>query len=215
MVSIGMKNHSKISRLPTIDEENFYSSIHQAITEGRHVDYLRGVIDDYEWYKQKFQQVFTGEHSPHGIYAFRVNYLLKKSVWREFELIGKNTFSDFAEAIIDSMGWDNDHAHGFSLTGRERKSTIGDGHHVDAMMFTPGWDDDPFPVYKTDQVLICQIDYQKAPTLDFIFDFGDGHRFMIIFKKQDETTKRKRKNFFPHLIDQRGIDPEQYPEVGK
>lgn len=206
------KNFNKL-HLPTIDDEDFCSSIRQTIAEGRHMEYLQGVIDDYEWYKREFQQVFTGEQAPHGVYSFRVNYLLKKSVWREFELIGENTFSDFADAIIDSMGWNNDHMHGFTLTGRARKSSVGDGHREEAAMFAPGWEDDPFPFYKTGKVYICHIDYQKVPKIDFIFDFGDGHRFTIVFKGQKELARSVSPKNFPRLIDQRGVAPEQYPKI--
>lgn len=196
-----------------IDEGDFLSSINKTIAEGRHVDYLQSVLKDYEWYKEEFDRVFTDKQPVDVVYVFRATYLLKQQVWREFEMSGRNTFNDFAEAIIVSMGWDNDHMHGFSVAGRERKSFVGDGHREEAEFFAPGWEDDPFPTYKSDQIRICQIDYQIAPKLDFIFDYGDGHRFTIVFKGTRAMSKKEGRNEFLRLIDQRGVGPKQYPPV--
>ena len=199
--------------LPTINDSDFLSSINGAIAEGRHVDYLQNVLRDYEWYKKEFGLAFTDKQPTDAIYSFRAIYLLKKQVWREFEVRGQNTFDELAEAIIASMSWDNDHMHGFSLAGRERKSFVGDGHREEAEFFAPAWEDDPFPTYKSDEIKICQIDYKKIPKLNFIFDYGDGHRLDIIPKGVRAMDKKEKRREFPHLIDQRGVAPEQYPHV--
>ncbi len=85
---------------PVLDEGDFQESIHAAIAAKRHVDYLQGVLKNYEWYKQEFSKIFTDRQPFEGIYTFRAVYLLKKSVWRQFELLGRNTFKEFSEAII-------------------------------------------------------------------------------------------------------------------
>lgn len=106
---------------PKINEGDFYKSINRAISENRHVDYLQEVIKKYEEYKKEFENIFTGEKSNNFVYKFRITYLFKKPVWRDIEIFGKQTFLDMAEKIINSMGWDNDHMHGFEIPEEKRK----------------------------------------------------------------------------------------------
>lgn len=80
-------------------------------------------------------------------------------------------------------------------------------------MYAPHWEDDPFPTYKTNEILISNIDYSKYPKWNFVFDFGVGHEFNIELKRIDE--KLKEKDFdrpLPACIDQRGVAPVQYPD---
>lgn len=197
--------------MPQIHEKDFQTSINQAIKEGRHVDYLKEVLKKYDAYKKAFDQIFTTKNPENHIYKFRATYLRKKPVWRDIELIGKQTFLDLAEEIIDSTGWMNDHMHGFDIPRTEREP--------DPLMtassksfFAPGWEDDPHPFYKTNDICLCDIDYDKLPVLDFTFDFGDGHLFKIEFKGSREMRKKEKKRDFPKVVDQRGVGPEQYAE---
>jgi hypothetical protein len=198
---------------PKIQEGDFYKIINHAISEGRHVDYLREVLKKYEEYKSEFEKNFTEENPKNTVYKFRVNYLLKRLVWREIELFGNQTFEDLAETIIDSMGWDNDHMHGFEFSGLDKRpDTLFTGSTI--AFFASGWEDDPHPTFKFNKIHICDIDYVKQPKLEFTFDFGDGHRFDIEFKGIRKIAKNKMKNKFPCIIDQRGVGPEQYPNYG-
>lgn len=187
---------------PKIEEANFYESIHQTIKKNRHVDYLQNILKKYEEYKKLFNDSFTEQNSNIAIYKFRAIYLLKKPVWRDIEILGKQTFCDLAEEIIWSMGWANDHLHGFELAKYRGKS-----------IFAPGMEDDPHPTFKTDRIKISNINYEKNSKLKFTFDYGDCHEFDIDYKgiRDFETTDRKIR--FPHAIDQRGIAPEQYPKI--
>ena len=199
--------------MPQIYEENFQTSINQVIKKGRHADYFKEVLREYEDYKVAFSKIFTDKNSPDDIYKFRVIYLLKKPVWRDIEILGKQTFLDLAEEVIDSMGWMNDHMHGFDIPETETEPdpfVTGSSKSF----FAPGWIDDPHPTYKTDEIRICDIDYDELPKLNFIFDFGDGHRFNIEFKGNCKKKKEDKKSDFPKIIDQRGVGPEQYPDYG-
>lgn len=172
------------------------------------------MLAEYEWYKAEFSKVFSTGQLRDSIYTFRVVYKLKKGVSRDIEILGDQYFEKLARAIVKSMGWRYDHMHGFTVLGPKRKP-------YDPLMvqksqlefFAPHWEDDPYPTYKSNEIKISQIDYTKFSKLEFIFDFGDGHRFDIKFVKQREITLRDGKKVFPHLIDQRGIGPEQYPDV--
>ena len=71
----------KDQMIPKINEGDFLQSINRAIKDGRHADYLKNVLKDYDNYKNFFLDVFTDKNPPYSVYSFKVNYLLKKSVW--------------------------------------------------------------------------------------------------------------------------------------
>jgi len=197
---------------PKINEGDFYAGITQVIDEGRHVDYLREVIRKYEEYKVKFEQSFTEKNPATAVYKFRVTYNNKERVWREIELLSKQTFESLAVEIIKSMGWDNDHMHGFELDEYQQGADpLMTGSSL--AFFAEGWEDDPHPTFKTNEIRICDIDYKKRPTLEFTFDYGDGHFFDVKFVSRRGRHKQERVQDFPRLIDQRGVAPEQYPPL--
>jgi len=196
---------------PIIQEGDFWEVINQAILEKRHVAYLRRAIKDYEDYKREFNNNFSQANPADAIYTFRADYLLKKPVWREIEILGHQTFEDFADIIIDSMGWVNDHMHGFSFPQKDAHNRR--MYTLDYTFYAPGWEDDPHPTFKSNQIRICDIDYGKQPRLRFMFDFGDGHEFDIDFKSIRKTNEKKKIRDFPCLTDERGVAPEQYPRL--
>jgi hypothetical protein len=196
--------------MPKIEDESFYKDINDVIAEKRHVEYLKEVIKQYEEYKKIFAENFTDKNPRDAVYKFRVTYLLKKLVWRDIEILGKQNFYDLADQIIFSMDWENDHMHGFDLKSSRKPDPMMTGSSI--TIFAPGWEDDPHPVYKTNEIAIADLDYMKQPKLKFMFDYGDGHEFDIEFKGMRALNKGEKKTDFPQLIDQRGIAPEQYPE---
>ena len=143
------------------------------------------------------------------MYSFKVNYLLKKPVWREFEICGCQKFDELAEAITDSMRWYHDHLHAFSFSDAKQKHWQFTLSRL--AFFSPDCDDDPHPTYKSDKVKIENIDYKKNPKLRFEFDFGDGHLFDVNFISLRPMKKNEVVDEFPKLIDQQGVAPEQYP----
>lgn len=195
---------------PKIQEGDFKEVIGKAISEGRHKSYLKKVLKDYSEYQRVFLESFSDKNPLKAIYIFRATYTRKHPVWREFAIFGYDTFCDLADAIIESMGWANDHMHGFSIKKINGKIQ---NRYSEFSMYTPHWEDDPFPTYKTDEILISDIDYIKHPKWNFVFDFGVGHEFDIELKRIDE--KLKEKDFdrpFPVCTDQRGMAPVQYPD---
>ena len=197
---------------PKINGDDFYKVIEEAIAENDHVEYLQAVLKKYENYKQTFEQNFTDKNLIEAVYKFRATYLLKKPLWRDIEILGKQTFCDLAKMIIKSMNWDNDHMHGFEFLEKSRQPDPFVTGSSPAF-FAPGWEDDPHPFYKTNEIRICDIDYTKRPKLEFTFDYGDGHLFSIDYKNNRSIGKNEKINLFPRVIDQRSIAPEQYPEI--
>jgi hypothetical protein len=196
--------------LPVLNEGDFYQSINTAIAEKRHVEQLSGYMKEFEQYKKVFSEAFISmdTHNPE-VFTFRVVYELKRPVWRVFEIFGSQTFNDFAEAIIESMDWDNDHMHEFSLPEKRGKSAL--YWFSSYSMYPQGWEDDPHPTYKTDEVCIAHMNYEKYPKIGFMFDFGDGHRFSILYQGKRPLKQTDDVDIMPLLIDQRGAGPEQYP----
>ena len=197
---------------PIINEGDFHNVIEEAMKENRHVDYLKKVLQDYEIYKQFFETVFTDKNSPDDLYHFRANYLSKRPVWRDIVILGSQIFADLAEAIVYGMDWENDHMHGFGLPKDMTKKNW--------MFFTttnvfyaPGWEDDPHPTYKSDQIRIADINYTLFPKMQFVFDFGDGHLFDIVLKEVTKPFEKESEKNFPMLVDLRGVAPEQYPDL--
>ena len=204
-----MNKKTSKKRAPKIQEGDFFQVINQAIAEKRHISYLKRIIKDYEEYKNEFESNFSENNTSDNIYVFRANYLLKKPIWRDIEIYGKQTFEALADILIYSMDWMNDHCHGFSFP--ERDSNNKRFFSLKYTFYNDGWEDDPHPTFKSNQIRICDIDYQKNPKLRFMFDFGDGHEFDIEFKRTRNIAVEESGKNFPRIIDQRGVAPEQYP----
>ncbi len=198
------------TKIPKLIEGDFHTVINDAIKKGRHVDYLKNVLKEYEEYKKVFESALTDKNSPNKAYLFRVTYLQKKLIWRDILILGGQTFENLAEAIIDSMDWDNDHMHGFSFPNKQKNGYF---YYTPFTFFAEGWEDDPYPTYKSSQILICNINYNIYPKLGFEFDFGDSHMFEVQFKGMRELQKGETIKSLPKVLDQRGIAPEQYPPL--
>lgn len=198
--------------IPKIKERNFYKIINEAIQEGRHANYLKKVLVDYEDYKKIFEESLTDKNSKEDIYCFKVEYLLKKGVWREIEIHGNQNFGELASAIVESMGWDEDHMHGFGLPIPSKEPEKRFPSLSKYMFYCDGWEDDPFPTYKSNQIKIYNIGYKKFPKLEFIFDFGDGHRFDIWLIRIHKNGSKFKTEKFPRVVKAEGVPPEQYPD---
>lgn len=195
---------------PIVQEDDFYKVINRAIAEGRHVQYLQDVLKKYEEYKREFDKRLTEKNPVDVIYVFRVTYLSKKPVIREIEIYGRQTFDDLANEIIASMKWENDHMHGFEFLPRaERDDPFFTGSQI--AFFAPYWEDDPHPTFKSDEICICNIDYDTQKKMEFIFDFGDYHQFEIEHIEMRKWDFSDRLTGFPRIIKKSGRPPKQYP----
>ena len=133
------------------DESDFKQSIEKAISEGRHVDYLKDVLKKYAYYLKTFSGIFSSTAPKNDIYVFEAVNEYDRKVTRVIQILGSQNYEDLASHIIHSMGWVNDHMHGFDLTG---KKTLPDTLDINSAFlslsfYAAGWEDDPHPYYKT------------------------------------------------------------------
>lgn len=210
---------------PTLwHDKAFRESIREQIEKGNHTEYFEEVLRYYAHYKKIFRSIFEPitEQSQlqRWVYTFDVQYMGiggggdTVQAYRKFEITGDRSFAELAAAIILSMGWVNDHMHGFELTGQKPlASPSKDMLYVGSslQMYAPYWEDDPHPTYKTSDVCIGDILYDKQPEFLFTFDYGDGHTFRIYQSKLEMMRREDDWHDFPRLLESHGIAPEQYP----
>ena len=206
-----MKN-IKIYKAKIKGEKAFYLAIHKAMETSDHIDALKQIVVEFEEYKKFMNENIISVELPQDkIYMFKFTYQLKKKVWREFEIRGDQTLEELATAVIDSMDWGNDHLHAFWFPEVRGKAVFSHWYTPYAIG-SEGYENDQFPDLCDKEVLIGSIDYSKHPKLGFAFDFGDDHRFLLEYKAIRPADKKESRDYFPRLIDQRGVGPEQYPE---
>lgn len=190
---------------PQIRNKEFEALAKKMIAEGNHADYMNGALKEYQSYLQFMDNAFLNE-ADNLIYTIRATYRREKRLWREINIHGRQTLADLASCIIESMDWVEDHLHGFWFPDERRNRIYGMYG-----MYHEHMEDDPHPIFKTQDIPISQIDWRKYPTMGFVFDFGDGHEFDITLKQSSVETSKAKRRPVARLIDQRGVAPEQYP----
>lgn len=200
----------------------FTSEIKSLIAKGEHVDYFKELIRQFEYYQNVFEKIFTepnqAKKTNNMAYSFLVQYKgmggggKKTLAIREFDILDNQTLEDLAKCIVLSMGWVYDHMHGYELIGKKRLS---DPLHTASSLaiFAEGWEDDPHPTYKTNEIHISGIDYDVQPKFEFTFDYGDGHTFLVVSTGCSKIDPRDDLSDFPRLISSSGKAPEQYPPL--
>jgi hypothetical protein len=76
--------------------------------------------------------------------------------------------------------------------------------------FAPGWESDQHPVFISDQILICQVDYGLYPRLHFEFDFGESYLFDVILEKVRTALTGETYRNMPKILHKFGNPPKQY-----
>jgi len=192
---------------PKVKEGDFYEIINKAISENHHVEHFKEILEEFENYKKIFEKNFTLKNPEKAVYKFRAIYLLKKNAWREIEIIGKQNLEQLSNAIVKSMKWRIDHLHSFSFPLSNPEFP---GQASPYVIFPKYSEDDQYPTFKSNEIHVYDIDYKKQPKIDYVFDFGDGHRFVLNLISIRELEEYEKIRQFPRLVDQRGVAPEQY-----
>jgi len=201
---------------PKIDEGDFHKVINNAIKQERNVEYIQNVLKEYGDYKDFFDSKGFDANLPRGyVYRFKVTYRHDRKVWCTIEMKGNQSLDDFADCIIYSMGWMNDHMHRFVLPDISQKNYQFVRSRYVIYHDAEGWEDDPFPTFKTDSIRVDDVNYDTFPKLFFEFDFGDSHEFDIELKLVRGPEVGEVKSEFPKILKESGTPPEQYPEYNE
>jgi hypothetical protein len=129
---------------------------------------------------------------------------LRPKVYRDIEIGGASSLADLARAIVDSFGFEFDHAYGFysRLTGRYHQSPeryelfadIGDAEpEVKGVQRTP----------------IPRAFPSVGKKMLFIFDYGDHWQFKVELRAYGESTPEKG---MARVVKSVGKAPGQYPD---
>ncbi len=138
-------------------------------------------------------------------HKLRAKLFFNKKTYRDIEIKSSATLYNLASAIIDSFGFDFDHAFGFYskcsagsyYDSDERYELFADMGEVEANVKG---------VKKTAISVAFRTEKQK---MLFLFDYGDDWMFEIEvlgFGEQEKGAK------YPRVIKSKGDAPEQYPD---
>ena len=140
------------------------------------------------------------------IATFRVRMEEKKGVVREFQIPATISLYRLAETIIDSIGWDFDHAFGFYNNLK--------GYFDSTEMFELFSDMEaaeprrngviPRGVKKT---RISTAFKSPGDKMLFLFDYGDEHIFHVEFLGK---SKKEEGTVYPRMVTRKGVAPRQY-----
>jgi len=193
------------------DVQGYHDEIEQAIAAGRDEVQLRDFLREYDDYTSVIEPLFSRFNNPgNNIFMFKVTYQWERLVVRTIEIHGNQNFNQLAKVIIKSMGWQNDHMHGFYLDKLEGQHLREAQHYC---WFAPYWEDEPYPYVHTDKVKIAYFDWEKHPKIGMTFDYGDNHNFEIELLGSRPMVRHEKQTMFPRVIKQVGKARAQYPEI--
>lgn len=189
---------------PTTIDTEFEEAAKRMIRQNQHRTFMERAMEEYVAYREFMDRALLDKANT-NIFVIEAKYRNEKGILRTFEIKGTQTLQRFAEAVIDSMNWDDDHLHSFWFPDTRKNRFFGDFGITSKYC-----EDEPFAKLKTNVVKLSQIQWEDFPMLGFVFDFGDCHEFDIVYKKTRLATPSDRTASFPRVIKSVGTAPEQY-----
>ena len=141
---------------------------------------------------------------------FKTQLLDRKSIQREVEVLESCSLYDLAEAIINSYGFDFDHAFGFfsKITRNwDFKGTKGN-YELFADMQDRGIE--PVDSGSVEKTRVADVWKHPKDQMLFLFDYGDDWRWIVTLKTIGEKQAGVK---YPRVLSAKGNAPEQYPEA--
>jgi hypothetical protein len=129
-----------------------------------------------------------------------------KSIYRDIEIEGSKSLYKLAEAIIDSYGFDFDHAFGFYDVAKPEQ--IYGTKKRKYELFADLGEADP-GVLGVKKTKIGQAFPEVGHKLIFLFDYGDEWLFRVSVKEQGTKQPKTR---YPRVVASKGEAPEQCPD---
>lgn len=134
------------------------------------------------------------------IWLFKVQLLFgayAEEEWEgEIEIESSDTLEDLHFAIINAVGFDNDHLYEFYISRTERSR--------DKLRF----DNDNGEIYNRTMESLYPLG--KGRKLFYLFDYGD-HWLFKITKSRKKPQEKQPWHKYPKLVSVKGTAPEQYP----
>ena len=129
--------------------------------------------------------------------TYVIKVLLKRGVWRRFQLSSRHTLHDLHKVILKAYEFDDDHLYAFFMEGTPWKG---------AAYWSPHNDEGPF----TNKIKLGSLDLVTKQKFLYLFDFGDEWRFLVQIEKiiKDGTGVLK-----PTILETCGESPEQYSDA--
>lgn len=137
--------------------------------------------------------VLPEEAPREGVFVFKVSL---GGVWRKIAIPSGATLADLANAILNSVNFDDDHLYAFTYRNRFG-AEVGANH--------PFMDEGPW----ADDVAIDTLPLKPGEKMSFLFDFGDKWRFDVKLERIDPPAPRMKK---PRILERHGKAPKQYPD---
>lgn len=143
-------------------------------------------------------------------YIFTVTVFHNKRVKREIEVVPSMSLYKLAETVIDSFGFDFDHAFGFfstisdnwrSMCNSERK------YELFTDLTEEGEDLEPTGAGSVKKTKVSEVWHAPGGKMLMLFDYGDDWRFVIELKEIGERVVRQK---YPRILKRVGRAPKQY-----
>ena len=128
----------------------------------------------------------------------------KNKCWREIAILGRDTLYSFGEAIVKSFNFYFDHCFGFYSNLKEQYHDS----KIQYELFADLPDVEPTPAGSVKKTKISTVFENVGNKIMFLFDYGDGWRFLVELKEIKNPEMGKS---YPVLLSSAGDPPEQYP----
>jgi len=139
-------------------------------------------------------------------YIFKTNLFGNKKISRTIEILGEASLYKLAEAIVGAYDFDFDHCFGFYSN---IKSDFYHDSEKQYELFADLDDVEPTEAGSVKKTKISSVWQKKGDKMMFLFDYGDGWRFLVEF---DGFGKKESDSKYPRIIEKIGKAPEQYPQ---
>lgn len=127
--------------------------------------------------------------------------------WRKIAILGRQSLYKFAESIVNSFDFYFDHCFGFY-------SNINSDFYHDSErqfeLFADLDDVEPTEAGSVKKTKVSKVWNKAGDKMTFLFDYGDGWRFLVELSEIKTTDKSK---VYPFVLEKFRQSPVQYPPI--
>lgn len=170
-----------------------WEALREAVEEVLEADAF-GEEDGEVWEEEDVEEV----EGPVTAYLFKVKFRHAKRIWRKIEVAEQQTLHHLHLAILDAIGWDEDHLYSFFMSNRawDRVTEYASPHAEEEAR-------------NAGRARIGDLGLKPKQKFLYLFDYGDCHEFEVEVVGVNPDAPAGR---YPRLVESRGEAPEQYPD---